>query len=59
MNPHTAILDTLVAFLERAPRNPDGTLTDQARQDVQKIVTLADDPDSLADILQGHAETSG
>jgi hypothetical protein len=50
-----AILQAATERAQRGPFNPDGTLTDEARADVQAILDQADDLDGLSAALGKEA----
>jgi hypothetical protein len=49
-HPNALLLDALLAHAATAERNPDGTLTEEAKADLHRIAALAEDPEAVAEI---------
>jgi hypothetical protein len=49
-HPNALLLDAMLAHAATAERNPDGTLTEQARADLHRIAALAEDPEVVAEL---------
>jgi hypothetical protein len=55
-HPNALLLDAMLAHAATAERNPDGTLTEEAKADLHRIAALAKDPEVVAEMLSKGQE---
>jgi hypothetical protein len=49
-HPNALLLDAMLAHAATAERNPDGTLTEEAKADLRRIAALAGDPEAVEEL---------
>jgi hypothetical protein len=50
MHQSALILDAMLAYLQDAPREADGSLTAEGQANLEKIASLANDPEAMKEL---------